>query len=97
MSTRASQTSENEAQSGRAAVPQELFKAVSSSRVSQVIVEQIRRLLKEERLQPGDRLPSERELCVQFGVSRVTIREALRILEANGLVEIRVGARGGAL
>ncbi|GAA3353089.1 hypothetical protein GCM10017744_004870 [Streptomyces antimycoticus] len=96
MSTRASQTSENEAQSGRAAVPQELFKAVSSSRVSQVIVEQIRRLLKEERLQPGDRLPSERELCVQFGVSRVTIREALRILEVNGLVEIRVGARGGA-
>lgn len=96
MSTRASQTPENEAQSGRAAVPQELFKAVSSSRVSQVIVEQIRQLLKEERLQPGDRLPSERELCVQFGVSRVTIREALRILESNGLVEIRVGARGGA-
>ncbi|MFA3876327.1 FadR/GntR family transcriptional regulator [Streptomyces sp. MMCC 100] len=96
MSTRASQTPENEAQSGRAAVPQELFKAVSSSRVSQVIVEQIRHLLKEERLQAGDRLPSERELCVQFGVSRVTIREALRILESNGLVEIRVGARGGA-
>ncbi|MCX2180211.1 FadR/GntR family transcriptional regulator [Streptomyces sp. SKN60] len=96
MSPRASQTPENEATSRRPAVPQELFKAVSSSRVSQVIVEQIRHLLKEERLQPGDRLPSERELCVQFGCSRVTIREALRILEANGLVEIRVGARGGA-
>ena len=73
-----------------------LFKAVSSSRVSQLIVEQIRLLLKEQRLQPGDRLPSERELCVQFGVSRVTVREALRSLEASGLVEIRVGARGGA-
>jgi DNA-binding FadR family transcriptional regulator len=73
-----------------------LFKAVSSSRVSQLIVEQIKLLLKEERLQPGDRLPSERELCVQFGVSRVTVREALRSLEASGLVEIRVGARGGA-
>lgn len=80
----------------RLPVPEELFKTVSSSRVSQVIVEQIRVLLKEERLRPGDRLPSERELCVHFGVSRVTVREALRILEASGLVEIRVGARGGA-
>ncbi|MFE7172357.1 FadR/GntR family transcriptional regulator [Streptomyces sp. NPDC057616] len=80
----------------KAVQPDGLFKAVSSSRVSQLIVEQIRLLLKEERLQPGDRLPSERELCVQFGVSRVTVREALRSLEASGLVEIRVGARGGA-
>jgi GntR family transcriptional repressor for pyruvate dehydrogenase complex len=80
----------------KTAPPDGLFKAVSSSRVSQLIVEQIRLLLKEERLQPGDRLPSERELCVQFGVSRVTVREALRSLEASGLVEIRVGARGGA-
>lgn len=96
MSPRASQKSVSETSSRSAAVPQEMFKAVQSSRVSQVIVEQIRHLLREDRLQPGDRLPSERELCVQFGVSRVTIREALRILEANGLVEIRVGARGGA-
>ncbi len=80
----------------KAAQPDGLFKAVSSSRVSQLIVEQIRLLLKERRLQPGDRLPSERELCVQFGVSRVTVREALRSLEAAGLVEIRLGARGGA-
>jgi DNA-binding FadR family transcriptional regulator len=86
----------DEASSRQLPVPEELFKTVSSSRVSQVIVEQIRLLLKEERLRPGDRLPSERELCVHFGVSRVTVREALRILEASGLVEIRVGARGGA-
>ncbi|GEC03232.1 GntR family transcriptional regulator [Streptomyces spinoverrucosus] len=86
----------DETSAKRTPAPEGLFKAVSSSRVSQLIVDQIRLLLKEERLQPGDRLPSERELCVQFGVSRVTVREALRSLEASGLVEIRVGARGGA-
>lgn len=74
----------------------EMFSPVSLGRVSQVIVDQIRLLIHQGRLRPGDRLPSERELCARFGVSRVTVREALRVLEASGLVEIRVGARGGA-
>ncbi|MGN6522161.1 MAG: FadR/GntR family transcriptional regulator [Actinomycetes bacterium] len=73
-----------------------MFQAVSLARVSQLIVQQIRVLIRQGRLQPGDRLPSERELCERFGVSRVTVREALRVLEAGGLIEIRVGARGGA-
>ncbi len=73
-----------------------LFRPVNVGRVSQVIVDQVRLLLREGRLTPGDRLPSERELCERFGVSRVTVREALRVLEAGGLVDIRVGARGGA-
>ena len=92
------QRAETEAENGgRPAAPGGgLFKTVTSSRVSQLIVDQIRTLLREERLQPGDRLPSERDLCTQFGVSRVTVREALRSLEAAGLVEIRLGARGGA-
>jgi GntR family transcriptional repressor for pyruvate dehydrogenase complex len=74
----------------------DLFSPVNVGRVSQVIVDQIKLLLREGKLKPGDRLPSERELCQRFGVSRVTVREALRVLEAGGLVEIRVGARGGA-
>lgn len=73
-----------------------LFTAVSLNRASQAIVEQIKALLREGRLTPGDRLPSERDLCRQFGVSRVTVREALRILETSGLIAIKVGARGGA-
>jgi len=74
----------------------DLLSRVSVGRISEVIVDQIRLLIRSGRLTAGDRLPSERELCERFGVSRVTVREALRVLEANGLVEIRVGARGGA-
>lgn len=75
----------------------DLFKTVSSSRMSGAIVEQIRELIRSEQLRPGDRLPSERDLGAQMGVSRVTVREAMRVLEASGLIEIRVGARGGAV
>ena len=74
----------------------DLLSRVSIGRISEVIVEQVRLLIRQGQLLAGDRLPSERELCERFGVSRVTVREALRVLEANGLVEIRVGARGGA-
>lgn len=73
-----------------------LFTPVTSSRVSQVVVNQVRELVRSGRLGTGDKLPSERDMCDLFGVSRVTVREALRILETNGIVEIRVGAQGGA-
>jgi GntR family transcriptional regulator, transcriptional repressor for pyruvate dehydrogenase complex len=73
-----------------------LFSRVSVGRISEIIVEQIRLLMRQGQLKPGDRLPPERDLCERFGVSRVTVREALRMLESSGLVEIRVGARGGA-
>ena len=79
-----------------AASGKDMFQAISSNRMSEAIVEQIRTLIRTNQLNPGDRLPSERDLCERMGVSRVTVREALRVLEAGGLVEIRVGARGGA-
>jgi GntR family transcriptional regulator, transcriptional repressor for pyruvate dehydrogenase complex len=69
---------------------------VSSARASQQIVDQIVALLRSGRLAPHDRLPSERQLAAEFGVSRVTVRDALRILEAQGLMSVKVGASGGA-
>lgn len=73
-----------------------LFRRVSGGRISEEIVEQMKSAIRSGELRLGDRLPSERELADLFGVSRVSVRDALRILETHGLVEIRVGARGGA-
>lgn len=81
---------------GTRLVKRDIFSPVSTGRISEVIVEQIRQLMRQGELKQGDRLPAERDLCEYFGVSRVTVREALRMLESSGLVEIRVGARGGA-
>ena len=78
------------------AMASDMFSPVMAGRVSELIVNQVKVLIRDGQLKPGDRLPSERELCQRFGVSRVTVREALRVLEAGGLAEIRVGARGGA-
>jgi GntR family transcriptional repressor for pyruvate dehydrogenase complex len=66
---------------------------VSGSAVD-VVVRQIRGLIAAASLKVGDNLPTERELCAQFGASRNTVREAMRILKAYGMVEVRpkVGA-----
>ena len=73
-----------------------LFAPVSVARASSSIADQIRQAIVTRKLDQGERLPPERELAEQFGVSRVTVRDALRALEAMGLIEVRVGARGGA-
>jgi DNA-binding FadR family transcriptional regulator len=73
-----------------------LFAPVSVARASSAIADQIRAAIVGGKLQQGDRLAPERELAEQFGVSRVTVRDALRALEAMGLLEVKVGARGGA-
>ncbi|CAN5529882.1 FadR/GntR family transcriptional regulator [soil metagenome] len=88
-------TLENTAASSRAATDG-MFTRVVPGRASEMIVDQLRLLIRDGQLKPGDRLPAERELGERFGVSRVTVREALRGLEANGMVAIKVGARGGA-
>jgi len=74
-----------------------MFNTVNKSeKVSDNIISQIRDSILSGRLKPGDRLASEKELIAQFGVSKATMREALRVLEVMGLVEIRKGTSGGA-
>jgi len=68
---------------------------VSGRRAFDDIIDQLREQLRTDELKPGDRLPSERLMAEQFKVSRNTVREALRMLEISGLVEIRKGAAGG--
>lgn len=72
------------------------FEPIAMGRVSTKIVGQVERAIDSGWLELGDRLPSERELSQQLGASRTTVRDALRILETQGLVEVRLGAHGGA-
>lgn len=58
---------------------------------SDAIVQQIQRLIAERRFKPGDRLGSERDLAASLGVSRSTLREALKTLQSTGIVEVRPG------
>jgi GntR family transcriptional regulator, transcriptional repressor for pyruvate dehydrogenase complex len=72
------------------------FEPVRTVRAYERIVEQIEEAVESGSLQPGERLPSERELMAQFAVSRSTVREALRVLQARGLVRSRPGDPHGA-
>uniref|UniRef100_A0A2A4Z0E2 GntR family transcriptional regulator n=1 Tax=OCS116 cluster bacterium TaxID=2030921 RepID=A0A2A4Z0E2_9PROT len=73
-----------------------MFKPVNTARAFEIISEQIRLEIESKRLRPGDKLPPERELAVQFGVSRNAVREALRNLESAGVIGMQKGVHGGA-
>ncbi len=66
-----------------------MFKSVKHTKVSDEIVNQVKTLIGEGKLKPGDRLPPERELVKEFGVSRPSLREALNSLLTMGFLEIR--------
>ena len=73
-----------------------LFIKAGQHRIFQDIVEQIQSAILDGSIPAGEKLPPERELVDMFETSRPTLREALRILEQKGLVEIRLGVKGGA-
>lgn len=72
------------------------FRPVRAARAFDEIAAQVRAELAEGRLRIGARLPAERVLAEEFGVSRNTLREALRSLEHAGLIRLQKGASGGA-
>lgn len=65
---------------------------VSRKSMSDEIASQIKEMIDHGRLQPGDRLPAERKLAEQFGVSRTTLREGIKVLSEAGLLTSRQGA-----
>lgn len=68
------------------------FQSIEPRRLYRQIADQIRALIDSGEFQSGERLPPERDLAKQLGVSRPSVREALIALEVEGLVEVRIGS-----
>lgn len=64
--------------------------------VTDDVARRLRQLIHTGDLGPGDRLPAERELAEQLGVARVSLREAIKVLQGGGYVEVKRGAQGGS-
>ncbi|GAF44707.1 FadR/GntR family transcriptional regulator [Rhodococcus wratislaviensis] len=69
--------------------------ATRGEKVSRTVARLVARTIADDRLQPGAALPSEQEMANNFGVGRASVREGLRLLEAQGLVTMRQGVGGG--
>lgn len=70
---------------------QKLFSPIKSSKLSDEVYKQIVSLISSGKLNPGDKIPSERELAADLRISRQSIREALNRAEVMGLIEVRQG------
>ncbi len=68
------------------------FRPVKSKKISERIVQQIKKAILSGTMKPGDRLPPERELVDRFQASRISVREALKSLETSGLLTIKPGS-----
>lgn len=73
------------------------FKKPKTNRIYQHVVDQIQSAILDGSLKAGDMLPPEMKLKDMFETSRGTIREALRVLEQKGLIDIKIGVGGGAI
>ncbi len=74
-----------------------MFQTAKQTKVFQDVVAQIQEAIFDGRLKTGETLPAERTLKAMFGISRGTLREALRVLEHKGLIEIKLGVGGGSV
>jgi GntR family transcriptional repressor for pyruvate dehydrogenase complex len=77
-------------------IPGRIFLPGRSASLSSRIVDEVRAALFEKKFSPGDFLGTENDLAERHGVSRIVARDALRTLEALGIVEIKMGKGGGA-
>ncbi|GAA0704980.1 FadR/GntR family transcriptional regulator [Paraclostridium ghonii] len=68
-----------------------MFNNITNEKIYQQVIGQIQNMILEGKLKNGDKLMSERELSQKMGVSRTSIREALRVLETMGIIESRQG------
>lgn len=71
------------------------FETLPRRRIYEAIVSQVKEAVFRRALKPGDRLPSEKEMIRMFGVSNMAVREAMRTLEQQGLIQVKKGNRGG--
>ncbi|MEO9329017.1 FadR/GntR family transcriptional regulator [Gordonia aurantiaca] len=77
-------------------VPTTTSGAIRSPKTAELVARTLRRMIVDGQLKEGDFLPHEAELMAHFQVSRPTLREAVRVLESERLVEVRRGSRTGA-
>lgn len=68
---------------------------VRAEKLSELIARQILRDIVDQQLPPGTQLPGDSAMCERFNVGKASVREAMRILEMNGLISIRTGSGGG--
>ena len=72
-----------------------IFNPIAPPRAYQLVMDQLEEAIVSGKFRSGEKLPPERELIEVFGTSRRTLREAFRVLEQKGLLDIKVGAKGG--
>ena len=75
----------------------EIFKPVRNKSLSKMVMESIKEVLIQKTLKPGDRLPTETELCESLGVGKSSVREAIKMLEVLGISPERAQERFGFL
>lgn len=71
------------------------FRSLRSGRAFELVIQEIQKAVVRGDLKPGERLPSELDLAGQFGVGRSVVREALKVLELSGVLQVRRGYGGG--
>ncbi|HEY7380019.1 MAG TPA: FCD domain-containing protein [Gaiella sp.] len=77
------------------AAQQFVVEPIRATRTFEAAIEHLAEAIERARLRPGDRLPSESELALALGISKPTLRQALRVLEAAGVLAVRRGKGGG--